>query len=283
LASYPALDVRFPPAPGAQLLQDLLHAELDAFEPLAIHEHDSSDGWRVFFPTPRQRDEARATLASTLGDRLLALSPVDVEDEGWARRSQASLEAVHVGRITVAPPWDVRLTDPASRIPHPDRILIVIEPSMGFGTGHHPTTRLCLELMQQIDFGGTRVMDVGTGSGVLALAAWKLGAASVTAVDYDPDALQNARDNIARNGGTESIQVVQADLSTVTADPADVVLANLTAAVLQRHLSVLRGLVGEGTLVVSGFSPDELDDVACVFGLVPRVTAREGEWAAAIL
>ena len=285
MASYPALDVRFPPAPGAELLQDLLHAELDAFEPVAIHEHDAADGWRVFFPTPRQRDVARAALASALGDRLLALSPVDVEDEEWARRSQASLQAVHVGRITVAPPWDV---DPGSdRLGSRSRIpirydLIVIDPSMGFGTGHHATTRLCLELMQQIDFDGTRVMDVGTGSGVLALAAWKLGAASVTAVDYDPDALQNARDNIARNGGTERIDVVQADLSAVTADPVDVVLANLTAAVLKRHVSVLRGLVGDGTLVVSGFSPDELADVACAFGLDPRVTAVEGEWAAAM-
>jgi ribosomal protein L11 methyltransferase len=289
LARYPALDVRFPAAPGAGLLQDLLHAELDAFEPLAIHEHDPSDGWRVFFPTPGQRDRARAALASAFGDRLLALSAVDVEDDGWARRSQASLEAVHVGRITVAPPWDVRLPDPDSAVPHPefgvrsaDRILIIIEPSMGFGTGHHATTRLCLELMQQIDFGGTRVIDVGTGSGVLALAAWRLGAASVTAVDYDPDALQNARDNIARNGARESIQVVQSDLSAVTADAADVVLANLTAAVLQRHVSVLRELAGQGTLVVSGFSPDELEDIACAFGLAPRVTAREDEWAAAM-
>lgn len=276
MASHPALDVRFPPAPGAELLQDLLHAELDAFEPVAIHEHDSSDGWRVFFPTTRQRDMARAALASALGDRLLALFPVDIEDDQWARRSQASLQAVHVGRITVAPPWDI----PAN--PDLDNILIVIDPSMGFGTGHHATTRLCLELMQQIEFGGTSVMDIGTGSGVLALAAWKLGAARVTAVDYDPDALQNARDNVARNGGTERIDVVQADLSAVTAYPVDVVLANLTAAVLKRHVSVLRGLVGDGTLVVSGFSPDELPDVACAFGMDPRVTALEGEWAAAM-
>ena len=83
---------------------------------------------------------------------------------------------------------------------------------MGFGTGHHATTRLCLELLQRIDVAGARVIDVGTGSGVLALAAWKLGAAGVTAVDNDPDALQNARDNIARNGGAGRIEVVQADL-----------------------------------------------------------------------
>jgi ribosomal protein L11 methylase PrmA len=303
LASYPALDVRFDSAPDVERLQELLHAELDTFQPLAIHEDETSDGWRVFFPTLRQRDDARTALATALGDRL-SLSPIDVEDEGWARRSQASLGAVHVRRITVAPPWDVptdrdsgigirdsnntevRLAgsaSPESQVPDPDRILIIIEPSMGFGTGHHETTRLCLELMQQLDFGGARVIDVGTGSGILALAAWKLGAARVTAVDCDPDALQNARDNIARNRGSGIIQVLEADLSALTADPVDIVLANLTAAVLQRHAAALRGLVArEGTLVVSGFSPDEIDGVAGAFGLVPRRVEREGDWAAAM-
>jgi len=289
---YPALDVRFAPADDIALLHDLLHAELDPFGPLAVHEHDSADGWRVFFPTPGQRDDARTTLASAFGDRLLALASIDVEDEGWARRSQASLQAVHVGRITVAPPWDL-----PDFTRDPDRILIVIDPSMGFGTGHHSTTRLCLELMQRIDFAGTRVMDVGTGSGILALAAWRLGAASVTAVDHDPDALENARDNIARNGGAGHIRIVQADLSSVIADPVDLILANLTAAVLRRHAGVLRSLVSAdlrpeverhrrqpdtGTLVVSGFSPEELDDIADAFALAPRVTAVEGEWAAAV-
>jgi ribosomal protein L11 methylase PrmA len=309
LASYPALDVRFGSAPDVERLQDLLHAELDTFQPLAIHEDEAADGWRVFFPTPRLRDDARTALAAALGDRL-SLSPIDVEDEGWARRSQASLGAVHVGRITVAPPWDVptdrepektrdsgfgirdskdaevRLAgsaSPESRVPSPDRILITIEPSMGFGTGHHETTRLCLELMQQLDFGGARVIDVGTGSGILALAAWKLGAARVTAVDCDPDALQNARDNIARNRGGGIIQVLEADLSVLTADRVEIVLANLTAAVLQRHAAALWGLVArEGTLVVSGFSPDEIDGVAGAFGLVPRRVEREGDWAAAM-
>jgi ribosomal protein L11 methylase PrmA len=303
LASYPALDVRFDSAPDVERLQDLLHAELDTFQPLAIHEDETSDGWRVFFPTLRQRDDARTALATALGDRL-SLSPIDVEDEGWARRSQASLGAVHVRRITVAPPWDVptdrdsgigigdsnntevRLAgsaSPESQVPDPDRILIIIEPSMGFGTGHHETTRLCLELMQQLDFDSTRVIDVGTGSGILALAAWKLGAARVTAVDCDPDALQNARDNIARNRGSGIIQVLEADLSALTADPVDIVLANLTAAVLQRHAAALRGLFArEGTLVVSGFSPGEIDGVASAFGLVPRRVEREGEWAAAM-
>jgi hypothetical protein len=116
LASYPALDIRYEPGPETPLLTDLLYAELDPFEPLAIHDLDTEDGWRVFFRLAAQRDSAQAALASTLGDRLLALSPVDVDDEDWARRSQAALTAIQVGRIIVAPPWDV----PNSQLPIPN-------------------------------------------------------------------------------------------------------------------------------------------------------------------
>ena len=155
---------------------------------------------------------------------------------------------------------------------------------MGFGTGHHATTRLCLELLQRIDVVGKRVIDVGTGSGVLALAAWALGASSVTAVDHDPDALQNARENITRNGATDEIDVIEVDLSSVTLPPADIVLANLTAAVLLRHTASLQRLVvAGGQLVVSGFSPDDVDDVAGAIGADVREAVREGEWAAALL
>jgi ribosomal protein L11 methyltransferase len=279
LGSYPALDVRYGAAPDVGPLQELLYAELDAFEPLAIHEHDAADGWRVFFRQPAQRDGARAALAAAFGDRLLDLSAVDVDDGDWARRSQAALTAITAGRITIAPPWDV----PANRDPG-SGILIIIEPSMGFGTGHHATTRLCLGLLQELDVRGKRVVDVGTGSGVLALAAWRLGASSVTALDHDPDALQNARENIERNGGAAAIEVVQADLSDGGIPRADIVLANLTGAVLERHAAALTSLTGgEGTLVVSGFSPDELDGVAGAFGLAPLRVVREGEWAAALL
>ena len=277
MASSPALELRYAPGAGVDVTEDLLYAELDAFEPLAIQEDEIAGGWQVFFRTPAQRDGARAAVASALGNRLLELSAIEVEDEGWASRSQAGLTPIQAGRFVIAPPWDV----PADR--DPDTIVIIIEPSMGFGTGHHATTRMCLELLQQIDVRGTRVIDVGTGSGVLALAAWTLGASRVLAIDHDPDALQNARDNIARNGGTGVVEVVEADLAAVSANPADVVLANLTGAALERHAGTLTGMLAErGTLVVSGFSPDELDGVASAFGLVPRRTLREEDWAAAI-
>lgn len=279
MATYPALDVRFDPGPGAGALQDLLYAELDAFEPVAIHEYDAADGWRVFFKTPAQRAGARHALETAFGGHVIDITPVDVEDEDWARRSQADLEAIHVGRITVAPPWDAPSSE--ERTAGSD-ILIIIEPSMGFGTGHHATTRLCLELLQEIDLRGRRVIDVGTGSGVLAIAARKLGAASVVAMDNDPDALQNARENAERNG--VSIELVEADLDTWRATKADVVVANLTGAVLRRYADVLRGLVVPGgTLIVSGFSPEEIEEVGPALAPGAERTRVDGEWACALI
>jgi ribosomal protein L11 methylase PrmA len=364
--TYPALDLRFAPGPGAGAFQDMLYAELDAFEPVAIQEHETGDGWLVFFRTAAQRDAARGALASEFGNALLDLQPQEVDDEDWARRSQASLKAVRVGRIVVAPPWDASQLAPGdsrlavgdsrlatgdwglatgdsrpapgdSRLPIGDSrlatgsvsgeaaekdaassfndgdplsasrqppaanrqppaasrqppaagrdILIVIDPSMGFGTGHHATTRLCLALLQKTDVSGRRVIDIGTGSGVLALAAWALGASRVTALDNDPDALHNARENIARNGGADGIEVVEGDLAAAaTLHPADVVLANLTAAVLRRHAAALQRLiVPGGTLIASGFSADEIDEIAQAFGVTPQDIAAEGEWAALTL
>src|SRR4029078_369069 len=96
-----------------------------------------------------------------------------------------------VGPLCGAPPWDI-----PSGLPH-DTQLIVIPPSMGFGTGHHETTRLCLSLLQDLDLRGKRLVDVGTGSGVLAIAAVLLGAGSVEGIDYDEDALTSARQSVA--------------------------------------------------------------------------------------
>jgi ribosomal protein L11 methyltransferase len=283
-ATYPALDLRFVPGPGAGSLQDFLYAELDAFEPLAIQEHESGDGWRVFFRTRAQRNAARAALRAEFRNALVDLSPVDVPDEDWARRSQANLKAVRAGRIVVAPPWDVPTED--SRTPGAERrtpdTLIVIEPSTGFGTGHHATTRLCLELLQELDVIGRRVIDVGTGSGVLAIAAAKLGAASVLALDNDSDALRSARENVARNG--VDVDVREGDLARLDAPAADIVLANLTSAVLRRLAGSLTRLAApDGAVILSGFAPDESPGILSDYALAPVKQTREGEWAAILL
>ncbi len=306
MAFYPALDLKFAAGPGAGTFQDMLYAELDEFEPVAIQEHETADGWRVFFRTSVERDTARTALAAEFGHALLQLTTIDVDDEDWARRSQASLTAVRVGRLIVAPPWDTpddrdsqfAIRDSAERFPNPQidsdanseprtasrgpsDIVIVIDPSTGFGTGHHATTRLCLELLQRRDLSGARVIDVGTGSGVLAIAAAKLGAARVIAVDNDPDALRNAHDNIIRNGARDAIEILNIDVATASLEPAEIVLANLTGAVLQRHAATLQRLVvPDGILILSGFSPGERDDVAGAFQATQQEALVDGEWAA---
>ena len=269
MADYPAIEISLGD-PTDPWLENRLHDWLDDFEPLAIHEDDVNASWRVFFRTRTARDAALAALRDRHG---MAAASIDVPDEEWARRSQENLRAIEAGGLVIAPPWDV----PKGSTP-----VIIIEPSTGFGTGHHATTRLCLQLLQRLELRGARVLDIGTGSGVLALAAWKLGASDVAAVDNDADALENARTNIERNGAGPAIDVICDDLRGLRVQRADVVLANLTGAVLVRFADELRGLVvAGGYLILSGFAPQDAAVVRAAFrdlGVVAEAT--EGDWAA---
>jgi ribosomal protein L11 methyltransferase len=141
----------------------------------------------------------------------------------------------------------------------PDSTVIVIEPSMGFGTGHHASTRLCLAALQKLDLGGRRVLDLGTGSGVLAIAAVLLGAQSVVAVEVDADALDSARQNAVRNHTDHAITFELADYRTANLARADLVMANLTGAILLNTLARVLDLVEPGgLLILSGFTSEEL-------------------------
>jgi ribosomal protein L11 methyltransferase len=275
LADSPALDLRWRSGTDVDELSQILYAALDDYAPVAIHELESSGGWRVFFRDARQRDEAARYLRTSFVDALPDISPVQVPDEEWARRSQSTLTAIRIGRIVVAPPWDLQVNDDGRDL------IVVIDPSTGFGTGHHETTRLCLGLLQELTFERLHVIDVGTGSGVLAIAAASLGAAHVLALDEDPDALRNAAENVAANGVSDRVTLELADLASFHATPADLVLANLTGAVLQRHASPLRTLVARGgALIVSGFSTREAEDVAAAFGDRIERRVEEGDWCA---
>ena len=146
----------------------------------------------------------------------------------------------------------------------------MIDPSTGFGTGHHETTRLCLALLQSIELARPRVIDVGTGSGVLAIAAAKLGASSVVAFDEDPEALRNARENVARNEVATLVEIREADLASFDGQSAGVVVANLTGAVIQKYAGRLKRLVEPGgALIVSGFTTSEAADIARALGPRP--------------
>jgi ribosomal protein L11 methyltransferase len=217
-------------------------------------------------------------------EQELRIDTAEVLDDDWAARSQADLRAVRVGRLIVAPPWDVPTAlEPGDR-------LIVIKPSMGFGTGHHATTRLCLDLLQQIDCRGRQVLDIGTGSGVLAIAAGVLGARHVTAIDVDPDAIANARENIRENRTSgrigDGVCALVDDLHhPLTHPPADIVLANLTGATLTASArQIVDRVAPGGWLVLSGVLEEEIADVVYAFeglAVCKRVVA-EAEWRAGV-
>lgn len=277
--AWPAIDLtRRAAGDAADTFGDRLALVLDDLHPIALEEDENGRHWRIHFDHAPTRDHALNALQAALGAEA-HVAPVEVADEGWAVRVQQALRAVRVGLLIVAPPWDVP-AEPAH--------VIVIEPSMGFGTGHHQSTRLCLEALQALPLAGVRLVDVGTGSGVLALAAARLGARDVVALDHDPDSVTAARDNAVRNALSTAVDVRQADLgeaSMAAIDPGDVVLANLTAWVLRQHAGAIARLVRPGgRLIVSGFTHDQVALVTDGFARL-AVLARydEDDWVALVL
>jgi ribosomal protein L11 methyltransferase len=243
--TWPALQVAGLSDAAGELLQaDLLDYDVEAID------ESAPEGWRIFFRTTASRDQALAHVRAAFPTATVAA--LAVADEDWAARSQAGLKAVTVGGVIVAPPWDVPLT-------------IVIQPSMGFGTGHHATTRLCLRAMQRLDLHGKDVLDAGTGSGVLAIAASRLGAASVRACDDDADAVHAAWENLALNPGAVVTMLV-GDVRTLDLEPAHLVLANLTGGLLIASATRLLSLTASrGHLILSGFQMPEVHDVTTAF------------------
>jgi ribosomal protein L11 methyltransferase len=285
MSAWPAIEIAFPGAGAADgavalSLQDRVLADLDGLGIVAVAEQPG-DIWQVFFRTEAERAAALALLHAVRTPAALGLRPIEVEDADWARRSQASLRAVRAGRIAVAPPWDA-----AAFAGDPDVTTVVIEPAMGFGSGHHATTRLCLEALQRLDLHRRRVLDIGTGSGVLALAAARLGADCVLAVDVDPDALENARGNADLNGGPGSVEFRLADFREEPDLEADVVVANLTGGMLAASARRLAGVVVRGGwLILSGITVEECDSVYRAFetGFRRHWSAEEDGWCCALL
>ena len=285
MRTWPALDVgRL--APSAEGASDLLQAALVDYRISAIDE-TAADQWRVFFSNDAERDRAAANLTPQFPDLLFR--PLDVPDEDWVARSQAGLRAIRVGNVIVAPPWDIPRTrelpldlSPELRAAGLSRpVVIVIKPSMGFGTGHHATTRLCLAALQRLlPLEGKSAVDVGTGSGILAIAASRLGAAPVLGIDDDVNALQAAEENLTLNRDAD-VSLAAADLRSASSGTFDLVTANLTGGLLVEAADRLRGLARPGArMILSGFLRSEEDEVTSAFA-GDAVTSRseEEEWA----
>ena len=287
---WPALDIRLghdvgpdaAPGVGADRA-GLFAAWLDDYAPTAITELDGGDdalAWRVFFTSDEARTIAASALAAAPEWAGARAASIDVDDEAWAERSQASLTAIRVGRIVVTPPWDMAGAAMLARgtLGEPDSRIVVIEPSMGFGTGHHESTRLCLAGLQRTPIAGRTVLDAGTGSGVLAIAAAQLGASRVIGIDDDRDALASAASNVALNGlSAGRVEMRPGNLLAQALPVADVVLGNLTGALLRRAAATLLAAVAPGgSLIVSGFTEEERLAVEHAFAPL-SVTSAESE------
>ena len=257
-------------------LAELVLAQLVELAPGGVEE-ETGPGWIEYaiYGAPGELP-ALPDLQAATGDGLVEVTSKEVPDD-WADRWQDFHEPVLVGgRILVRPSW---------ADPQPGTIDVVVDPGQAFGTGAHPTTRMCLELLLGLDTAGLAhgpIADWGTGSGVLAIAAAKLGFAPVVACDHERPALEAARASAEAHG--VDMELVRVDLRREPAPVAPTVVANLTAPLLPEVASRIEGRPER--VVCSGLLVSEVDEVADAFAAVDlreQERRASGDWACLLL
>ncbi|MEC6909312.1 50S ribosomal protein L11 methyltransferase [Photobacterium piscicola] len=196
-----------------------------------------------------------------------------LEDKDWEREWMDNFHPMRFGRrLWICPSW--------REAPEPEAVNVLLDPGLAFGTGTHPTTSLCLEWLDGQDLTGKTIIDFGCGSGILAIAALKLGAAKVIGIDIDPQAILASRDNAERNGVSENLELYLPQ-DQPQGIQADVVVANILAGPLRELSPVIKSLVKNGgDLAISGVLESQAEDVATYYSdeiTLDPVMARE-EW-----
>ena len=229
-------------------------------------------------------DENPAEILPLFKERLEAsgveykLETSGIEQEDWQNAWKKYYHAMEVGqRLAIVPGWETYDTD---------RIVITMDPGMAFGTGTHETTSLCLETLDSMVKGGERVLDIGTGSGILAIAALKLGAAEAEGVDIDPMCVRTAGENAERNGVAEHFTVLVGDLSDKASGKYNIITANIVAAAilsLAPHVPVL--MAPGARFIASGIIDTRKDEVLTglrAAGLEPVEIKEKRGWVCVI-
>jgi ribosomal protein L11 methyltransferase len=255
----------------------------DPNDELAVREDPSAP----FVITAHIPDDAQAPPAIEATERALwhlqafGLRPMRpmqvraVDETDWAEAWKAHYTPQRIGRIVVMPSW---LDDPV----RPDEVVLRLDPGMAFGTGLHPTTRGCLMLLQQVSPMPERVLDVGSGSGILAIAALALGVGSAVCLDTDPIAVEATVSNAAANGVADRLEAARGTLPEIAVERYPLVLANLVATLLVELAAPLAAHTQPGgTLLASGIiAPRAVEVVAALqaggFALGERLD--DGDW-----
>lgn len=209
-----------------------------------------------------------------------------IKDQDWMESWKQHYQPIPIGqRLEILPAWVER--------PNPDRLPVRINPGMAFGTGTHPTTQLCLELMEKYLRPGIRVFDIGCGSGILSVAAARLGAASVGAVDTDPASVSSTQENCELNQVLGLVEVEQGSLHTILAGrfgspQAPLVVTNILASVILGlfESGLADAVEPEGALLLSGILEDQVESIlqkAAESGMTHLETRLIEDWAAIAL
>ena len=287
------------------LFADLGAAGTVIEDPALINEYIHSGLWD-YTDIPEQKDVSTVTVKAyfaaddSLTEKLLALRtgldaiaargvdtrPAELltarlQDEDWANSWKKYFHTDKIGeRVVIQPSWE-------DYEPQADEVVLRLDPGAAFGTGTHPTTSMCLRALEKLVKPGMTVFDVGTGSGVLAIAAAKLGAKKVQAADYDATAVRVARENIEANGVADVVSVGESDLFSAFDGTAALVTANLIADLILRLLPALDAhLAPDGALLASGVIDDraqEIHDAAEAAGFFVAEDYAEKDWHAMVI
>ena len=229
----------------------------------------------------RNRIDLGVRLVSYLGP-ITSLQEKVLEEEEWERAWRKHFHVLHIGKtIVVVPTW-------RDYQPKVSDVVIELDPGMAFGTGHHPTTRMCLELLEELVSPGMNVIDLGCGSGILSIAAAKLGAGSVYGLEIEPAAAAVATSNVRENGAARVVRIAQGSLpdTHIPKKGYDVAVANISAKVISELAGELAAVVKPGgTLIISGGLLDNLDPVKRALsaaGCALQRTVQDGDWVSLV-